>query len=720
MPQISQFFLSVGEIRLLCEIILHQIPSSDATRRHCAQNPIIARIFVNRPPTFFFAILSLLVFLTISDYGMTNLEPLYVAQGYDLAVWYARTLGLTETLTQPSGTLYGAMLHILDRLSPLSSPTTYHTANAIVGLLGIIAVYRIGKLIRSGSTGLLAALLLTLTPVYYGAIFNNPVDTPFAVAYIWSLYGMVCLVRRGNALPVQTTLPTSIVIGFATALQPHGISLLGYLAVGIVLTVRQSPIPGPERSRWAIRAGTLLFVSILTAVVLRPSYLLGHPVAETNPPVFTIFGGEYVRSSEVSRWYAPALLSLVLPESIWIGLICAIVSALLGNRFIRSNSPSLGLIAAAACIPILIVVLLGADLSDGIRQLLFILPPLAICAAFGITSAFRQLADPRARQWLCAVVGLTLALTAWETIRIHPYQSSYYNHLSGTVDSAWLAYDTDAGQSSYLEGLEWIGEHGPQVDGRPTRVGGLFHDAVLNQLDSDAHEVVWAWEDPDLYLGTVRFGENRALPGEILHTVTAGNAELLHIIRPDNSYVDNPDAGMDPFILKNRLKILAKGAAYSERNGDKERATSLYRDYGRLSSALGYHREATRAESKTIYLKLEDDPEAIHAKATALIEEGRPHIAEMLLEKLIVKHRKKVYFRDWLIALGNQGHYEKGLRQSERFLHVFPEDIEGHAIRALMLIKTGNPGAAAYVQQMKNWWPGHPTVLRVERLLNAG
>ena len=92
----------------------------------------------------------------------------------------------------------------------------------------------------------------------------------------------------------------------------------------------------------------------------------------------------------------------------------------------------------------------------------------------------------------------------------------------------------------------------------------------------------------------------------------------------------------------------------------------------------------------------------------------------MLLEKLIVKHRKKVYFRDWLIALGNQGHYEKGLRQSERFLHVFPEDIEGHAIRALMLIKTGNPGAAAYVQQMKNWGPGHPTVLRVERLLNAG
>ena len=41
---------------------------------------------MNRPPTFFFAILSLVVFLTISDYGMTNLEPLYVAQGYDLAV----------------------------------------------------------------------------------------------------------------------------------------------------------------------------------------------------------------------------------------------------------------------------------------------------------------------------------------------------------------------------------------------------------------------------------------------------------------------------------------------------------------------------------------------------------------------------------------------------------------------------------------------------------
>ena len=62
---------------------------------------------MNRPPTFFFAILSLLVFLTISDYGMTNLEPLYVAQGYDLAVWYARTLGLTEYLNRKPGALSG-------------------------------------------------------------------------------------------------------------------------------------------------------------------------------------------------------------------------------------------------------------------------------------------------------------------------------------------------------------------------------------------------------------------------------------------------------------------------------------------------------------------------------------------------------------------------------------------------------------------------------------
>src|SRR5437588_10250456 len=58
---------------------------------------------------------------------------------------------------------------------------------------------------------LLAALTLWLYPRFFGAIFNNSKDIPFASAYVLVLWGVLLLVRYwGNT---RRSLLTSVLVG---------------------------------------------------------------------------------------------------------------------------------------------------------------------------------------------------------------------------------------------------------------------------------------------------------------------------------------------------------------------------------------------------------------------------------------------------------------------------------------------------------------------------
>ena len=62
-----------------------------------------------------------------------------------------------------------------------------HFLNALVGLLGIVGCWKVARFVAGPAVAFWAALLLSIMPRYYGAMFNNPKDIPFAVGYIWSI-----------------------------------------------------------------------------------------------------------------------------------------------------------------------------------------------------------------------------------------------------------------------------------------------------------------------------------------------------------------------------------------------------------------------------------------------------------------------------------------------------------------------------------------------------
>ena len=67
---------------------------------------------------------------------------------------------------------------------------------AIVGVIGLAVTWRLGRRVGGPLAGLAALLLLALCPTFYGHMFMNPKDAPFAVAMVILMLGLVRLAEE--------------------------------------------------------------------------------------------------------------------------------------------------------------------------------------------------------------------------------------------------------------------------------------------------------------------------------------------------------------------------------------------------------------------------------------------------------------------------------------------------------------------------------------------
>ena len=112
---------------------------------------------------------------TFRDYGVNPDEGVHIAYGKSVVAWY--TSGFTErsvftwTNIWAYGGAYDVPCYLVTEVSPFTVHETRHLLNAVVGLLGVLGAYALGRTVGNRWTGLLAAVLLVLTPRYYGHAF---------------------------------------------------------------------------------------------------------------------------------------------------------------------------------------------------------------------------------------------------------------------------------------------------------------------------------------------------------------------------------------------------------------------------------------------------------------------------------------------------------------------------------------------------------------------
>jgi hypothetical protein len=389
------------------------------------------------------------------------------------------------------GPLVEMLIAAVTRFFPEQHVFMRHLLAALLALLGAPALYRLGRMLGSRWIGVGAAVFLMLMPQFCGHAFVNTKDIPFAVGIAASMSLLASMFIRGR-FSYREILWTGLTIGLTLAVRPGGALILGaYYAALATFTDWQnwrravgfaSSIPRP-RARTLGKQFVLLATAWLVMILPWPwawESPLVHPLqairmaSKFHLVMPVLFEGRYFASNDLPRHYLARLVLMTMPPATLIlaafGMFAG--GAQLLRKPLSRRSRLLVILLAWPMLPLILFALLRPNAYDGMRHFLFIVPPLALWAAFGCWSLFKRAATSE----ICRV-GLVASLIAVSTVqtttlvRWHPYQATYYNLLAGQ-SGVERTFETDYWLLSYKEAIKWIASQ-PRVAStadRPIRV----------------------------------------------------------------------------------------------------------------------------------------------------------------------------------------------------------------------------------------------------------
>jgi hypothetical protein len=413
------------------------------------------------------AAVAIVAALTFRDYGLGWDDYTHAEYADLLLKMFGSGFRDTSALTFANLYMYGggfdmaaALLH---KIVPLELFETRRLVGAIVGIIGLGVTWRLARRVAGPIGGVAALLILALCPIYYGHMFMNPKDAPFAVAMVVLLLGVVRLAQEYPAPSMHTVLIVGLGAGFSV-----GSRILGGLAI-IYALIAFAPLwmADIRAHGWreaGHRLGHVLYV-------LLPGLLLGYLVMGliwpwsiidvTNPfkaltyfshffekPWKELFDGAIVSVPDMPWSYLPTLFALQLPE-VMLGLLAAGVVTTAVVVWKPASDPKrktvLLLLVLAALLPLIIAMVKRPALYNGIRHFVFVIPPMAVLAGVGFAaiSDWLKTRNRKAQAAFAALFAVGLALPLTEMIRLHPYQYTHFNHIAGSVRGADDRYMLD-------------------------------------------------------------------------------------------------------------------------------------------------------------------------------------------------------------------------------------------------------------------------------------
>jgi hypothetical protein len=352
---------------------------------------------------------------------------------------------------------------LLHKILPLDLFETRRLVGAFVGVAGTALTWRLGRRVGGPVAGLAALILIAVCPAFYGHIFMNPKDIPFAIAMVVLLLGLVRLVDEYPAPSPRTILIVGLGAGLAIGCRVLGGFALVYAAVAFIpLVLEEVRTQGPREAahRFAhivyslipgLVFGYLVMGLIWPWSIVRldnPLQALTYFSAFFEKPWKELFNGQMVSVPDMPWSYLPTLFALKLPEAMQVALVAGLgvtVASLFRREVPAKRKVVLSMLALAATLPLMIAMIKRPALYNGIRHFLFVIPPMAVMAGVG----FAWIINRVQRQGVPAAVGVgavfaaAMLLPLAETIRLHPYQYTYFNHLAGTVRGADNLYMLD-------------------------------------------------------------------------------------------------------------------------------------------------------------------------------------------------------------------------------------------------------------------------------------
>jgi hypothetical protein len=508
-----------------------------------------------------FFVATFLVLATFDRYGVTWDEDAINWYGVFALNYYLSHFQDLRALDWLDLTNYGGAFDMsaaaLNLVSPFGTYETRHLLNGLVGVVGLVGVWRLARTLGGPRAGFIAALFLLLIPNYYGQMFNNPKDIPFAAGMVWSLHFIVRLLPTLPRPPWSLVLKLGFAVGMTMAVRVGGLMVFGYVGLALLLS---GIWRAAEARRWSVLFGdgwaSLWRVLVPCIAIAYPIMLFFWPWAQQAPianplealaafshqsfPYPTLFAGSYMLPVDLPWVYLPVHIILALPELVLALLAAAPVLAYLAWR--RGRQPperartiGLFMLGFAIVFPVGYAIAIKAILFDGMRHFIFVLPPIAASAALVADRALDRLARVSWRHYAYGALGLYGAYHVGVMAMLHPDEYVYYNLLTGGVHGARGLFKLDYWANSYAEAVQGLedylrAEYGQDfmdhdftvaVCGPPGSAGYYFPHNFIYTPDRDQAQ---------FFIAFTKDNCDRALPGKVIYRVTRMDTLLSLVI----------------------------------------------------------------------------------------------------------------------------------------------------------------------------------------------
>ena len=432
-------------------------------------------------------IVAVIAAMTFRDFGLGWDDYTHSQYGDLLFKLYASGFSDQRALSFVNLYKYGGGFDMAAALAakvlPFDLFETRRLVGAVVGIIGLIATWRIGRRLGGPTAGLAALVLLAACPLYYGHMFINAKDAPFAAAMAVLLLGMVRAFEEYPQPNARTVALVGVGLGLvfgsrilAGIIAPYAFVALLFIMIGEARTADQrrskARIAGSRQSKARVansreskpqpvglrqsmaRAGEFIW-RLLPALAL--GYLImgllwpWSILAPLNPvraaeyfdkffekPWREMYAGKLYAVTAMPADYLPRLFALKLPEIMLVlglaGIVGAFVAATKDDLPLNRRA-SFILVALAAILPIGLAIVAHPAFYNGLRHFVFVVPPFAVLGGLAGAWLFDRARAVNKVATGAAVAAFiaALALPVSDMVRLHPYQYTAFNRTSGGV-----------------------------------------------------------------------------------------------------------------------------------------------------------------------------------------------------------------------------------------------------------------------------------------------
>ena len=452
-----------------------------------------------------FAAYLVLGWLIVDDYGITYDEYVQRRHGHVTVQYVADRFGIDHPPMATDGrsfSEYGMIFQIAATLievqqGAIDNPYRYYRVRHVLGFLlnalALLFFYRTLRLRWPDRRWypLLGTALLLLSPRTFAHAFFNPKDHILLVFYVVATFTLVRFLNRrtygalawhilASALALNTRFPALAIVGATT---------------GVLLWEQLIHRPGDVRRWWQLALylpGTFLLMlpffpylwidtgsRFLSTIASMSAYKWDSTV---------LLFGDTLLGQDLPAYYIPAWIVITVPLVYLLFLFTGLGYVVIGcfrklrkGRLWTTYSEQLDFVHLGLGVgPIITVIVLGSTLYNGWRHLHFVYPALVFLAITGFEWARRR--QPQVA--VVAIIG-SLLFTAFDMVRMHPVQQTYFNVLI-QGENALKRFEMDYWGAGYREALVRLAEQVPAGEVHGVRCQNWICEENIRALPPDA------------------------------------------------------------------------------------------------------------------------------------------------------------------------------------------------------------------------------------------